>query len=287
MSLKALAKSLNRGEVLLPVIRQYLSKRYEKLLKGNGARKKVVIEDALMTIKCFKERIDEFNHGEISGEFFHPSRLGSCLRMLWLDHKGAPRDSAPTSEDLLREHLIFETGTYIGAMIQNLCEAAGVLVQREVPIVDKAQGILGHADGTLLIDKVDYVLEIKTINSRGMMNLVKPQDSHLRQTHAYMKSLGIMQGIILYIEKDRHTVKEFVVTFDEGFYKKYVKDRIATHFKNLKSAKPPEREGEDPKMYPCMFCAFKRVCFGTAELKKFLAAPVAKKSAVKIKFKKK
>lgn len=264
MSLEALAKSISKQEVLIPRLRNFLAEESDMIKAEKIRRKQVVIRDAKMTIKCFRDRIEDYNHGEFKGELFHPSQLGTCQRKLWYHHNHAPKD-VQSSTDLVREWLIFETGTYIGVMIQNLCQRAGLLTRREVAIVDHRNKILGHADGEIKIGKVYYVLELKTINSRGFTKLSEPQKSHVKQAHAYMKSLKHEFAIILYIEKDRHALKEFVVPFSAKFYEEHVAQRIKKHFRNLKRNTPPEREGENPRLMPCTFCCFKRVCFGTHE----------------------
>ena len=71
------ANSLKRGEILLPLLKQFLEKQKRREDKGLISKKAWVIEDAQMTIDCFKKRIEEYNHGEeIVGEYFHPSQLG-------------------------------------------------------------------------------------------------------------------------------------------------------------------------------------------------------------------
>ncbi len=272
MSLKTLAKSLRQGEVLLPRLRRFLVRENDKRREGLLKRRDVVAEDAKMTIRTFRERLEEYDHEEdLDGEFFHPSQLGACQRALWYGHHHAPKDAAQSSEDLLRELMIFETGTYVGVVFQNLCKRAGFLTRREVAIVDRKNRILGHADGELLIDDIFYILEIKTINGRGFTQLGnKAKKAHIQQAHAYMKSLKHKWAIIVYLEKDRHGLKEFVIPFSAKFYQEEVAARIDSHFKNLQSKKPPVREGENPRLFPCAYCPYTRVCFGTAEGKKFL-----------------
>jgi hypothetical protein len=271
MSLTALIQSMSRKEVLLPKLRSFLRAEQERLNGKAFKDKAAVIQDAKMTIACFKERISEYNHNSFDGEFFHPSQLGGCIRAAWFDVKKAPK--LKRDEDLFRVHMIFETGTYIGVMFQNLCERAGVLVRREVPIVDRVNKILGHADGIVKVQGVKYVLEIKTINARLFAEAKKagkPTASNKRQIMAYMKSLGLQWGIVVYLEKDRHNAIEYVVQYDEDFYQKYVAKRIKLFFKQVRRNEIPDREGESPMKAPCMWCPYIRICFDTNGLKRFM-----------------
>lgn len=193
------------------------------------------------------------------------------MRLLWFSVKGAPVNGGQSSEDLMRRHLIFETGTYIHVMFQNLCDAAGVLDGREVPIIDAKLRIIGHADGRLLIDGHKYLLEIKTINARGFATLKDdPKFEHKQQTHAYMKSLGLDCAIIVYLGKDRHQSKEYVIPFSKKFYADHVANRIDKYFTHLRKNTMPEREGIAPGTFPCSFCEFSHVCFKESKLKVFL-----------------
>ena len=270
MSLKALIAQAKRGEILMPRLHRFLAEQDKQ--KGGALKSKAgVIEDARLTIATFKERIAEYNHGtEIEGEYFHPSQLGRCLRAMWFDHFKAPKPQKVTGAELLRTHMTFETGTYVGVVFQNLCERAGYLTAREVPIMDAGLKILGHADGTLRIDKVNYILEIKTINARNFSLLSGPKDDHKRQCHAYMKALKMNFAIVVYLEKDRHGVKEYLVEFDDDYYSEFVEKRINAHFKSLRTRKPPEREGMSPASDICKWCAFQQVCFEPQRSASFL-----------------
>ncbi len=270
-TLKTLAASIRNGEVLLPYLRNYLAEENKRYRGGLMKRKEAVIADALMTIATFKERIAEYNHGEIVGDYFHPSALGTCQRAMWFDRHGATKQ-VEQAEDLLRTNMIFETGTYVGVAFMNLCERAGCLVRREAPTVSKKLRILGHADGVVKIEEVTYVLELKTINSNNFRQITAPKDAHKQQAHAYMKVLGLKWAIVLYLEKDRHQFKEYVIPFDPTFYEKHVAKRIDNWFKVRDSKTPPPKEGDSPNMMPCSWCAFKRVCFGSNELAKFMKA---------------
>jgi hypothetical protein len=275
MALKDLIKSVLKGEILLPLLRRHLEKEKDEIEKGIITDADVVIADADMTIRCFEERKKEyetrnnFNYGHTP--MYHPSALGVCARKMWYGAVRAPRDRVNDGGEILRSELIFETGTYVHVMFQNLCEKAGVLVRREIQIVRPDLQIIGHADGELEINKERYLLEIKTINARQFALLNEPHHAHKRQMTAYMKALGIKKAIIVYYNKDRHDLIEFVFEYSEDFYKKEVETVVKAHFHAVGHLIMPPREGTNPRRMPCMFCEFTSVCYDTFEAEDFAA----------------
>lgn len=261
--------------ILTPLLVTYLQKEYAKNDKA------MVIADAKLTVATFKERILEFNHrDDVEGEFFHPSAIGQCMRKLWFDEFKAPKDSSPQGLELIRTHLTFEIGTYAHVIFQNLCEMAGVLVKREISIRDAKRRVLGHADGIVRINGERYLLEIKTSNSRTFLGLAAPNESHLKQTHLYMASLGLRKGIIVYIDKDRSVLKEFVVDFDKKLYLTQCQGRISVFFKHVRERTPPNKEGTNPQVMPCLYCPYKLVCFDVERLNRFMKTMKTSKAGV-------
>jgi CRISPR/Cas system-associated exonuclease Cas4 (RecB family) len=277
MSLKSMLASLKGKPILTPVLQDYRAKQDRLVAEGKISKKAGVIRDATLTIKAMKERIEEFNHGEDPvGDFFHPSSLGGCLRRTWFSAKGA-KPEGKAREDALRDYYTFETGTALHVLTQNLCERAGILEQREVPILSTKHKIIGHADGIVKIDGVRYLLEIKTINMRGYATVVKqPMHSHKVQMHAYMGPLKLKWSIIYYICKDTGQIREHVIQFDEKFYKQWVHDRVHGYFQKLHANIMPEREEGGSN---CQYCPFAGLCFDKAKLETFMKG--VKKGVVK------
>lgn len=269
-SLRALGESLARNEILIPFLKRYLLEEAALIKAKKVSEREITVNDATMTIKAFKRRRIEYNHDTvIEGRYFHPSVLGVCLRQLFFGAMNAPENGDDTGEELLRSTLIFETGTYIHVMIQNLCRRAHCLVRSEVAIQNPVLGILGHADGIIRLNGRRYLLEIKTINDRGFAMTTDVQAGHKKQIHAYMKALDLDAAVVLYYNKNTNKLKEFVVPFDQEYYAKEVKGRIRFFNKAVEHRFLPKREGEVPTKYPCMFCAFSRLCFDSMFLKKW------------------
>jgi hypothetical protein len=199
------------------------------------------------------------------------------MRQVWFDAVDAPRKIIYTGDSLMKDHLILEGGTYAHIMFQNLCERAGYLIDRELGIRSDKLKIIGHADGRLTIERLAYLLEIKTINSRRFTLLGgKPQEGHKRQIMAYMKALQMTIAIVIYLEKDSHRTKEFVINYDEGIFRREVAPRIDYFFRSVRKNIMPLREGANPRAFPCTFCPFTRVCWDSEVTKKFLRERGAK-----------
>jgi len=271
-SLKSLSGSFDRKEILVPCLKKFLARENAQVISGKLTSKDIVVHDADMTVACFTARKKHYNHQtEPEGEFFHPSRLGACMRQVAFGAFRADSDEAKTGEGLLREAMVFEMGTYVHVLFQNLCERAGILESREVAICRKDLKILGHADGIVCIDGIRYLLEIKTINTRGFTLLTEAKPEHVKQIHAYMRALRLKSAIVVYFDKDRNTLKEFVVRFNHAYYLSNVKRRIRQFFKCIRRRLLPAREAEDPHRFPCSFCAYSRLCWSTDHLKKWMS----------------
>jgi CRISPR/Cas system-associated exonuclease Cas4 (RecB family) len=270
-SIAALAQSIQRGEVLIPLLKAFLVKE-RQILERNGMRDRdIVIKDAELSIDAFLARKEEYNHREkLEGQFFHPSALGTCLRQMWFGAMRAPTDGDPTGTDLLRQYMIFETGTYKHILFQNLCQRAGVLLTREVAIKSQGKKLLGHADGILKIDGSKYLLEFKTANSRQYSMIREPKEGHKKQAMAYMRVLKLKAAIIVYENKDTGQLKEYVVVFDLNYYKKEVRKRVKRYFRHVDEKTIPPREGNQANLFPCTYCQWRQVCWDTFVLKKWM-----------------
>lgn len=268
--LQGVISSLKGTGVLLPVLKQFLDKEALATSKDSAQKKRIVQKDAILSIRAMRNRYSDFAHGQKRPQFaFHPSALGQCLRKLWFEQFNAPKDRRH-KDDVLQSYLIFEFGSYIHLLFQNLCERAGILLHREFRLLNLIKEIEGTCDGILSIQGKKYVLEIKSINS-GQWTKVQqaPKFDHKQQVHAYMYVLGIKSCIIVYINKDRGTVKEFVVDFDEEFFNKSVSDRIAKYKGHVTKRTLPDREGTNPSTFPCSFCSFASLCFSPDSVKDF------------------
>ena len=286
MGLSSLFKSVNAQEILLPVLRRFVLQEAENARKDSVHARNAVIEDARLSEATFKERRQLYAAGNKSRHsgMFHPSSVGRCARELWFQEMGVKGSEHQAGHDALRTHFIFEVGTVFHIIFQNLCQRAGVLVKREVAILDTKLRVEGNADGILQIDGKRYLLEIKTINGREFSLLAATKDAHKRQLTLYMKSTGLPECVVIYFDKDRAELKEFLVKFDPVFYEEYCAKRVRAHHHNVATKTMPERESEGPTKPPCRFCSFQILCWSTDALKKFSADLAKTKQATKPRF---
>lgn len=116
-----------------------------------------------------------------------PSQIGGCLRSRYYARTGAESD--PQSVDP-RTRRIFDNGSGVHERLQSYLEKCGVLLMREVPIINDDYTIQGHTDGILKLSNAELgVLEIKSINSRGFSELKSEKPDHKKQGLIYLYCL--------------------------------------------------------------------------------------------------
>ncbi len=203
-----------------------------------------------------KELIDEFYIDQQKNKeqyHFYITDAGKCPRGVFFKFKNVPRKAFDAR--LLR---IFERGENIHRNIFNILYRLRIGVTTEVPI--PAQEIIsGRADAILSINKENYVLDIKSINSMIFKNMSEPKEENIYQIQLYLHYFNIKKGILLYIDKDQQNIKEFIVDYD----KKLVQS-LLEKFIDLKSKIDidviPNRLVDYPKNWQCQYCQFKEVC---------------------------
>ena len=191
---------------------------------------------------------------------YYPSRLPYCLRQQyfeWLYGAEYPLDYLK----------IFEVGNIFHSWIKDVFLNAN---QSEVTLLnnEKSFSIYISAGDYFINGRVDDVIYVKTNNElylvevkthRNLKFLDKPHKEHLMQLNFYLKFYPNAKGLILYIEKNTLTIKEFEVFFNQDLFNEML--MRADKLNNaLKSLKPPPQE----KSPLCQYCLYQRKC------KKFL-----------------
>ena len=90
-------------------------------------------------------------------------------------------------------------------------------VDREVKATNEYPPISGRADFLLTSAKAGikrFIVELKTINSRGFDGLQVPKVEHEIQLQSYLNMLDIPFGIVVYENKDNQKMKFFQVDKD-------------------------------------------------------------------------
>ena len=108
----------------------------------------------------------------------------------------------------------------------------------------------GNCDGVIELEPGDpesrYVIDFKTISSGGFSYLKKPDHKYVVQITIYMWLTGVKRSIIYYEEKDKHTLREFIIPYDEGLVD-HIKNSSKKLFQICSSGKIPKVPGNYKK----------------------------------------
>ena len=203
-----------------------------------------------------KEIIDKFYLDQQKSReqnHFYITDVGKCPRAVFFKFKNVPREKMDAR--ILR---IFERGEHMHRNIINVLIRLGVLVSSEITIPPQ-EIISGRADAVLSLNNELYVLDIKSINSMIFRTLNEPKEENLQQLQLYLHYFNIKKGILLYIDKDKQEMKEFVLNYDPELVKSLLADFDSLKIKidnNIIPGKLPEW----PKNWQCTYCQFRDVC---------------------------
>ena len=272
-STKLLSDLMRRDEkgILVPLVRKFL---FDLAMRAHldPSEEKAFTIDVYSYKKAFMdEMLKQYTQRKArvrgKGEF-HPSQLFGCERAIWLSVLGAPSNAPCSATDELRKHLIFSMGDSVHLRWQTILTLVGVLEKAEVPVENKKYDLIGHCDGILNINGERMALEIKSINSMGFSRLTEPKEDHVRQVSIYMDCLGLEKGIILYENKDRHEVKEYVIKKSKKVVREYkqVIDRVKIA---INENVPPKKESPTPNSTACRWCNYTHICHTEAKMKLF------------------
>ena len=212
-----------------------------------------------------KEIIDQFyidNQTDKPQTKFYMSDAGKCHRAVFFKFKQAPAKK----KDPVNMR-IFEAGEWLHRYIYNVLYQSKIGVVTEVPMPPD-DIISGRTDAIVSIKGENYVLDIKTINSFQFKFLQGGKPEHQFQVQLYMHFLKIHKAILLYIDKDKQDLKEFIVEYDVKLVKTLLdglnglKDQIE---KNI----VPGVLIDYPENWQCSYCSYRPICdlAGKNELK--------------------
>lgn len=146
------------------------------------------------------------------------SGAGKCLRSRQFAWLGAP--AKPVEDTTLA---IFENGHWVHRRHQAIGMAAGYLNDVEIPVVSVKHNLIGTMDAQ---GSDETPIEYKSINEKGFMDISSfgPDEFHVEQMHSYMLAGDFEFFRILYENKNRNTMKEFLVVRDESIITKVETD---------------------------------------------------------------
>ena len=203
-----------------------------------------------------KELIDKFyldNQENKKQLHFYISDAGKCPRAIFFKMKQAPAE--PADPRILR---IYEYGEKLHQNIYNVLYRLKIGLTTEIPIPPQ-EIVSGRADAILCLNGENYVLDIKSMNSMIFRNLTSPKIENVYQIQLYMHFFEIKKSILLYIDKDRQEIKEFVVDYDP-----HLVQTLLSNFQDLKNklenSQVPSALSDYPSNWQCGYCQYKEVC---------------------------
>lgn len=186
----------------------------------------------------------------------------ACYRYIWLNKYGKEATEIP-----FRRKRIFERGHWEEGRILSLIEKTGefsiegtqVLASSgdEPVLKGHADAILRHKDGTR------YLLEIKTMNSRGFkalcrQGLKRSHFSYWSQVQTYLYLLLLNTAIVIAVNKNDESLHEEVIDIEPS---------VGAHL--VDKAKRISEQTEMPlglayhstKQLECYGCSFEKLCY--------------------------
>lgn len=151
-----------------------------------------------------EEREREIKH-------WHPSKLGQCMRGVYLERLGVKPDYE-FDQRMLR---VFDVGHLFEKWVVELIEGLkGYKFETQLRVEDKALDVAGYADLLIKKRKEKKLYEIKSKHSRSFWYMKEregAQVNHEMQLWLYLYLLKIKEGSILYVSKDDLTLLEYPV----------------------------------------------------------------------------
>jgi len=186
---------------------------------------------------------------------FYISEAGKCPRSIFFKFKNAPRKEMEAS--VLR---LFDHGDHMHQLIMKplflIRDIHVVCSEIDIP---NQQLVRGRADAIISDGKQLYVLDIKSINSMIFKNLNQPKSENVDQLQLYLHYFKIPKGILLYVDKDRLELKEFLVNYNKTQAENLL--RQLTVLKNqIESNTVPGRLLDYPNNWQCDYCQFREIC---------------------------
>ena len=186
---------------------------------------------------------------------FYISEAGKCPRTVFFKFKNAPRKEMEAN--ILR---LFDHGDHMHQLIMkpllSIRDVHVVCSEIEIP---PQQLVRGRADAIISDGKQLYVLDIKSMNSMIFKNLTQPKPENISQLQLYLHYFKIPKGILLYVDKDKLELKEFLVNYNKIQAETILKQ--LTVLKNrIDSNIIPSRLPDYPDNWQCNYCQFREIC---------------------------
>ena len=190
---------------------------------------------------------------------YYPSEIGYCLRKTWYSHT----DPRPVDSQLSK---IFEAGNMIHEFIEKVISSEKNpqidLLGAEIPIklLHKDFLISGRIDSLILVKIENKKVLVEVKSCKNLPENYK--EEHEAQLQFYLYSLGIKDGLLLYVQKHNLDTVSFEIEADKEKALEILK-RFELLHKNLKDKELPEAEArhDEEKIWLCEKCPWKGECW--------------------------
>jgi len=178
---------------------------------------------------------------------FRPSVMSQpCPRQRYLGMKG--------TKPAFKFNGVLAKGTQIHQQIEALLMKHFNVLLSEVAIygyIDEYTAWKGHPDAVVEVNGLQFVIEIKSMNSKKFEELEQPTERHIMQLQVYMHCTRVPRGMLIYINSDTMETKFFTIKYDERRYQEMVE-----RCKNFER----DREVKDTRY--CENCLYEYACKG-------------------------
>jgi len=205
-----------------------------------------------------KEIIDKFyldRQKDKQQHHFYITDAGKCPRQVFFKFKNVPKREMEAH--ILR---LFDHGDSMHKLIMR-----PLLSTREIHVVASEidippqELISGRADAILSDGRQLYVLDIKSMNSMIFERLVEPKPENVDQIQLYLHYFRIPKGILLYVDKDKLKLKEFLVVYNKARAERLLND-LTRLKKQIDANIIPARLPDYPGNWQCQYCQFREIC---------------------------
>lgn len=197
---------------------------------------------------------------------WHISKLGSCLRGVYLERRGYKPDK-PIDDRTLR---VFDVGNKTEDwMVELIKSVRGVEAETQIRVEDKKLGVSGYIDLKLKQNGETELYEIKSKHSRAFWYMKDkaggPNRHHEYQLWTYLWLSGIKKGSLVYVSKDDLSILQYPVLRNDKQLKKEVFEQLEILNDCLKNNLLPPLP--DKKSWQHKYCRFHQQCLAIEEVK--------------------
>jgi len=186
---------------------------------------------------------------------FYISEAGKCPRGIFLKFKNAPRKEFEPA--FLR---LFDHGEHMHRLIMKpLLSTRDIHVVASEVDIPPQEIVRGRADAVLSDGKELFVLDIKSMNSMVFRKLQEPKEENVMQVQLYLHFFKISKGLLLYVDKDRLDLKEFIVNYEPKIAEALIAD-LSVLKKQIEANTVPARILTYPTNWQCQYCQYSGVC---------------------------